>query len=44
MCGIIGHIGPRARTLEGRMLAARNSMVHAVDALRAEQASAGAPI
>jgi asparagine synthase (glutamine-hydrolysing) len=28
MCGIIGHIGPRSRALEGRMLVARNAMTH----------------
>jgi asparagine synthase (glutamine-hydrolysing) len=28
MCGIIGHIGPRARALEGRLLAARDAMTH----------------
>ena len=28
MCGIIGHIGPRARALEGQLLAARDAMTH----------------
>src|SRR5687768_10629727 len=28
MCGIIGHVGPRARALEGRLLSARDAMAH----------------
>ena len=28
MCGIIGHIGPRARAIEGRVLSARDAMTH----------------
>jgi asparagine synthase (glutamine-hydrolysing) len=28
MCGIIGHIGPRARALEGTLLSARDAMAH----------------
>jgi asparagine synthase (glutamine-hydrolysing) len=28
MCGIIGHIGPRARALEGKLLSARDAMAH----------------
>jgi asparagine synthase (glutamine-hydrolysing) len=28
MCGIIGHIGPRARALEGQVLASRDAMAH----------------
>ena len=28
MCGIIGHVGPRARALEGRLQSARDAMAH----------------
>ena len=28
MCGIVGHVGPRARALDGRVLAARDAMTH----------------
>jgi asparagine synthase (glutamine-hydrolysing) len=28
MCGIVGHVGPRARALEGRVLASRDAMTH----------------
>jgi len=28
MCGIIGHVGPRARALEGRLVSARDAMAH----------------
>jgi asparagine synthase (glutamine-hydrolysing) len=28
MCGIIGHVGPRARALEGRLCSARDAMAH----------------
>ena len=28
MCGIVGHVGPRARALEGRLCSARDAMAH----------------